>query len=236
MADVEGVTHEKRNHPNFDFFNYAGIIRPVKIYTTPKNYIKDITINPSVNGKDADIDYSVDVVGSEEVSIIVYDENENEVARTTGKNGKLVIKNVVLWRPLNAYLYTAKVMFGDDSYELPFGVRTVEVKGTQFLINGEPFYFKGFGKHEDSNYHGRGIDEVLNIKDLALMKWIGANSFRTSHYPYSEEMMRLCDREGIVVIDEVPAVGINANFFGCTGKDTFKVLNTGEHYHDVIVI
>ena len=40
------------------------------------------------------------------------------------------------------------------------------------------------------------------------MKKMGANSFRTSHYPYSEEMMRLCDREGIVVIDETPAVGL----------------------------
>ena len=44
----------------------------------------------------------------------------------------------------------------------------------------------------------------MNVKDLALLKWQGANSFRTSHYPYSEEMMRLCDREGIVVIDECP--------------------------------
>ncbi|WP_275126933.1 glycoside hydrolase family 2 TIM barrel-domain containing protein, partial [Staphylococcus hyicus] len=50
---------------------------------------------------------------------------------------------------------------------------------------------KGFGTHEDSYYHGRGLDEVVNLLDFNLMKWIGANSFRTSHYPYSEEMMRL---------------------------------------------
>ena len=85
------------------------------------------------------------------------------------------------------------------------------MRGTQFLINGRPFYFKGYGKHEDSQFRGRGLDPVLNIKDIALMKWQGANSLRTSHYPYSEEMMRLCDREGIVVIDEVPAVGVNLN-------------------------
>ena len=234
VTGVEGVTTKKQNYPNFDFFNYAGIIRPVKIYTTPKNYIKDITITPCVNGKDANINYSVDVVGNGEVNILIYDENEKEVAKAVGINGNITIENVTLWKPLNAYLYTAKITFGDDSYELPFGVRTVEVRGTQFLINGEPFYFKGFGKHEDSNYHGRGIDEVLNVKDLALMKWIGANSFRTSHYPYSEEMMRLCDREGIVVIDETPAVGVNVNFYGSTNQDTFKVLRTHEHHHDVI--
>ncbi|MSS11340.1 hypothetical protein FYJ38_22245 [Clostridium sp. WB02_MRS01] len=69
------------------------------------------------------------------------------------------------------------------------------------------------------------------------MKWQGANSFRTSHYPYAEEMMRLCDREGIVVIDEVPAVGINLNFGSAKGKepvDTYKVLKAHEHHRQVI--
>ncbi len=63
-----------------------------------------------------------------------------------------------------------------------------------------------------AHIHGRGLDEVLNVKDLNLLQWIGANSFRTSHYPYSEELMRLADREGFVVIDEVPAVGLHLNF------------------------
>src|SRR6185437_16260032 len=90
----------------------------------------------------------------------------------------------------------------------PFGVRTVAVRDGKFLINGEPFYFKGFGKHEDFPLYGRGFDAVVNVKDIGLLKWIGANSFRTSHYPYSEELMRLADREGLVVIDEVPAVGM----------------------------
>lgn len=68
------------------------------------------------------------------------------------------------------------------------------------------FYFKGFGKHEDSDIRGKGLDEALNVRDCELLKWIGANSFRTSHYPYAEEMMQMADQKGIVVIDEVPAV------------------------------
>src|SRR5206468_308420 len=48
------------------------------------------------------------------------------------------------------------------------------------------------------------------IKDYNLIKWIGANAFRTSHYPYAEEMMDQADQQGIVVIDECPAVGLNA--------------------------
>lgn len=238
LPAVPGVTSKKQNAPNFDFFNYAGLIRPVKIYSTPKSYIKDVTLVPAVDGEKAVVAYQIDTVGKGEVSLTIYAECGTVVASAKGAKGTFILENARLWQPLNAYLYTAKIMFGEDCYEQTFGVRTIEVKGTQFLINGKPFYFKGFGKHEDSNYHGRGIDEVLNVKDLSLLKWMGANSFRTSHYPYSEEMMNLCDREGIVVIDEVPAVGVNMNFGASKGAepvDTFAVLRTHEHHHDVIV-
>lgn len=79
---------------------------------------------------------------------------------------------------------------------------------------------------------------MLNVKDLSLMKWMGANSFRTSHYPYFEEMMNLCDREGLVIIDETPAVGVNANFGALRRPelvDTFELLRTHQHHHDVVV-
>lgn len=235
--NMPGINPKKQNNPNFDFFNYSGITRPVKVYSTPISYIKDISISPSVDGNDAEISYSIDTVGEGEAFVKIYSEDGEVVAEGKGKSGNLTIKNVHLWQPLNAYLYTAKVSFGEDMYEQTFGVRTVEVKGTQFLINGKPFYFKGFGKHEDSEFRGRGLDEVLNVKDLSLLKWMGANSFRTSHYPYSEEMMNLCDREGIVVIDETPAVGLHFNIGGTRGDkpvDTFEVIRTHEHHKDVV--
>ena len=62
------------------------------------------------------------------------------------------------------------------------------------------------------------------------MRWIGANSFRTSHYPYAEEMYRLCDREGIVVIDETPAVGISAG----SGVDPYRAMNIRAHHEEVL--
>lgn len=237
IPEIPGVTTKKQNYPNFDFFNYCGINRPVKIYTTPKSYIADITIAPAVNGTNAVVTYQISKVGEGEVKLAVQDESGETVATAQGDCGTFTIQNVHLWEPCNAYLYKVKVTFGEDCYTEPFGVRSVEVKGKQFLINGKPFYFKGFGKHEDSNYHGRGLDEVLNVKDISLMKWMGANSFRTSHYPYSEEMMYLCDREGIVVIDETPAVGVNLNFGAAGGgekKDTFKILRTKDHHHEVV--
>ena len=105
-----------------------------------------------------------------------------------------------------------------DEYYLDFGIRTVKVEGTKFLINGKPFYFTGFGKHEDSEISGRGYNPPIIKRDFELIKWIGANSFRTSHYPYSEEIMQAADREGIVIIDEVAAVGM---------FDVGSVLNPG---------
>lgn len=231
--------------PNFDFFNYAGIQRPVRLYTTPRTYIRDITISSDVTGSSAQIAYEVDAVGDAEIRVFLHDTSGEIVASGTGPLGQLVIDGVHLWQPLHAYLYTCVVELWHngqrlDVYEEPFGVRTVAVADGKFLINGKPFYFKGFGKHEDFVIHGRGFDEVVNVKDLSLLKWIGANAFRTSHYPYSEELMRLADREGFVVIDEVPAVGLHLNFGsvlsggGTTSHSTWEAVHTSEQHAQAI--
>lgn len=237
MPDVQGVSRRKQNHPNFDFFNYAGLHRPVKLYTTPQNYIADVTLIPDVQGTDGILKYQIETVGTGEIHITVRDEQGYQAADAQGAQGTLTLPNAHLWQPSHAYLYTVAVDFAEDCYEQPCGIRTVKVQDDKFLINDKPFYFKGFGKHEDSNIHGRGLDECLNVKDLSLMHWIGANSFRTAHYPYSEEMMQLCDREGIVVIDEVPAVGVNLNFGAAAGPNavhTYDELEVGTHHHEVI--
>ena len=219
-----------QNRPNFDFFNYAGITRPVTLYTTPQDYIRDITVVPGVDGDDGVVDYTVETAGQGAVEVAVLDEGGAIVAQGEGEHGQLTIPNVRLWEPGAAYLYHLRVSMGDDLYEQTFGVRTVQVEGDKFLINGKPFYFKGFGKHEDSYFHGRGLDQCLNVKDVSLIRWLGANSFRTSHYPYAEEMYDLCDREGIVVIDEAPAVGIN----GGGAQNPYEVMRIGGHHADVI--
>jgi beta-glucuronidase len=87
-------------------------------------------------------------------------------------------------------------------------VRTVKIEGDQLLLNGQPIYLQGFGRHEDFPVTGRGYLPAVVVKDYALLQWPGANSFRTTHYPYSEQMMDLADRLGFLVIDETPAVGL----------------------------
>lgn len=239
--EIDGHTIKKVSE-NFDFFNYAGIHRPVKLYTTPKTFIEDIAVTYDVKDRHAEVTILTSIQGNyETVKVTIFDEDNKEVATGEGKEANLTIETVQLWEPLNSYLYTVKVevVSSDvsDVYSLPFGIRTVEVKGEQFLINNKPFYFKGFGKHEDTYLHGRGLNEPSNVLDLNLMKQMGANSFRTSHYPYSEEMMRLADREGFVVIDETPAVSLYAGFnvqFDGEEPNTWDEMKTKEAHELVL--
>lgn len=240
IKDENGNVIKKLVDENFDFFNYAGIHRPVKIYVKPQKHIQDIIITYDVIGKNAKVNFDVTTnISNPNIRTTILDENDNVVSLDGN------IENVILWQPLNAYLYKAQVELLDESNEVldvyteEFGIRTIEVKDNKFLINGKPFYFKGFGRHEDTYLHGRGLDEVANIADINRMKWLGANSFRTSHYPYSEEMMRLADKEGFVVIDETTAVGLMESFgFDLSApkekRNTWEYMKTKEAHEQVI--
>jgi beta-glucuronidase len=218
----------------FDFFNYAGLHRPVWLYSTPPAHVRDVTVIPGLDGSTGTVRYAVETEGADglEVRLALRDAGGAEVARATRSSGELTIEDVNPWRPGEGYLYRLTVELwgaGDapvDAYSLPVGIRTVEVDGTRFLINGEPFYFKGFGKHEDAAVRGRGFDAVFLVHDFALMEWLGANSFRTSHYPYAEEVLEYADRHGVVVIDETAAVGINSGLAaGVFGAEPFRTFS-----------
>lgn len=233
-AGIPSVEAAKRaaapqNRPNFDFFNYAGIHRPVVLYTTPKEYIEDVTVVPAVDGT---VQYAVKTTGSAPVHVTVLDADGNAVASAEGTEGTITIPEVHLWepRPGTPYLYTLHITCGADVYDQTFGVRSIEVRGTQVLLNGKPLYFKGFCKHEDFTAHGRGFDPVLNVKDVNLIHWANANAVRTSHYPYAEEFYDLCDREGILVMDETPAVGIG----GGAAVNPYKEYPLAEHHRQVL--
>ena len=103
-----------KNSVNFDFFNYAGIHRPVKIYTTPKSYVEDITIVTDFKENNGYVNYEVQAVGKCNIKVTIIDEENNIVAEGEGKEGKLTINNVHLWEPMNAYLYKLKVELLDD--------------------------------------------------------------------------------------------------------------------------
>nr|BAL03257.1 green fluorescent protein (S65T) - beta-glucuronidase fusion protein with nuclear localizing signal [Moss transformation vector pPIG1b-NGGII] len=210
ITDENGKKKQSYFH---DFFNYAGIHRSVMLYTTPNTWVDDITVVTHVaqDCNHASVDWQV--VANGDVSVELRDADQQVVATGQGTSGTLQVVNPHLWQPGEGYLYelcvTAKSQTECDIYPLRVGIRSVAVKGEQFLINHKPFYFTGFGRHEDADLRGKGFDNVLMVHDHALMDWIGANSYRTSHYPYAEEMLDWADEHGIVVIDETAAVGFN---------------------------
>jgi beta-glucuronidase len=202
---------KKMAMPYFDFYNYAGIHRPVKLMALPKERVLDFSVVHSISGTDADVAYTVTTNGDHAVCVDVYDGAE-KVAHADGKSGTLHIENVRLWNVHAAYLYRFVIRITDgetvvDEYHEKIGIRTFEIKDGNFLLNGKAVYLRGFGKHEDADIRGRGLDLATVKRDYELMKWIGANCFRTSHYPYAEELYQMADEEGFLVIDEVPAVG-----------------------------
>lgn len=205
-----------------DFFNYSGLARSVWIYCAPQTRVLDATVVTDFSGSTGTVSYSTKLSGAADVTAKLYDEAGNLVASGQGGSGSLKVENVKLWQPGKAYLYDLVLEASSqgelvDQYSLKVGVRTVKVVGNQFLINNEPFYFTGFGMHEDHIVKGKGHDNSFLVNDFELLKWVGANSFRTSHYPYAEEVMDYADRHGIVVIDETAAVGINQSFAGVFG-------------------
>ncbi len=221
---------KKMAMPYFDFYNYAGIHRPVKLMALPKERVLDFSVVHSLSGTAADVAYTVTTNGDHAVCVDVYDGAE-KVAHADGKSGTLHIENVRLWNIHAAYLYSFVIRITDgetvvDEYHEKIGIRTFEIKDGNFLLNGKAVYLRGFGKHEDADIRGRGLDLATGKRDYELMKWIGANCFRTSHYPYAEELYQMADEEGFLVIDEVPAVGFmesTMNFLSASQGNGKKV-------------
>lgn len=199
----------------YDFFPYSGIHRPVLLFTTPDVHLKDVTVKTSLDGK-VSIDLEASAPWSGKASVTIGDDKGEQKGATTLSGGKgstvVSLKNPRPWSPEDPHLYTLTIRLengaASDEYAFKIGVRTIEAKGDKLLLNGKPVFLRGFGKHEDFPIHGRGLDVPSIIRDFELLKWIGGNSFRTSHYPYSEEAMMLADEHGLLVIDETPAVSL----------------------------
>src|SRR5688572_7642844 len=130
----------------FDFFNYAGLHRSVWLYTTPRAHVRDVTVVTGLDGSTGTVGYDIETVGADglEARLALTDAEGRVVARATGDTGTLTIDSVHPWRPGEGYLYQLTVeLWGDgdgpvDAYSLAVGIRTVEVDGARFLINGEP--------------------------------------------------------------------------------------------------
>jgi beta-glucuronidase len=209
------------NYPQaqFDFFPYCGIHRPVLLYATPLDALRDVTVQAQLAGTHGRIHVRAESESSAAAiaRIHLHGHGHHSLLETVF-SGNLAeadidVPGAALWSPSSPNLYNLVVELAQgedaiDSYSLKIGIRTIRVEGNQLLLNDQPIYLKGCGRHEDFPVVGRGYLPALIVKDYALMQWIGANSYRTSHYPYSEQMLDLADQLGFLVIDETPAVGL----------------------------
>ena len=201
-----GMIKDGQQLYNHDFYNFTGIHRDVLVYAIPEKHIEDVTVKTVVDGDYSQILVKVNT-NCEKVLCSVKDADGNVVAK--GEQGLIRVENPKLWSCESPHLYTLVVETECDKYEEKFGIRKIHVDEKGFYLNDKPVYFKGFGMHEDFTILGKGNNSAVNVRDFGLLKWMNANSFRTTHYPYSEEIMNLADEYGFLVIDEVPAVGMH---------------------------
>jgi beta-glucuronidase len=216
-----------------DFYNYAGLHRSVWLYSTPPSYLDAVVVRTGfdpLSGRGL-VRYQAEVAGHPGTApaapalteTVLRDADGAVLARATGPAGELAVPAARPWQPGDPYLYRLDLTHGEDEYRLPVGIRTIRVAGDRLLLNGQPVRLRGFGMHEDGVLHGKGHDDARMVRDFALLDWIGANSFRTSHYPYAEEVLDYADRQGLLVIGETPAVGLHLSLghMGDPGARTF---------------
>jgi len=228
MVPDPDVPRSAEQYPdiNFDFFPYCGLQRQVVLHTTPQEAIREIITRTTLKESRAVLHVSVqaDIPEGARVRCTLDSQDEagvvaEEDATVTDDGSfdcQLAVPRARLWCPTDPHLYELRVRILDDDrtvdeYHLSVGLRTIAVQGDQLLLNGRPIFLTGFGKHEDFPVVGRALCLPVTVKDFGLLKWVGANSFRTAHYPHSEEVLQMADREGVMVIGETPAVAL---FFG----------------------
>jgi beta-glucuronidase len=227
QTEARAGFHDSNPAVAYDFFPFAGLPRPVRLQITPtKVRLENLAfqIRVAADAGSATVEVAVQCTpgaasGEVEVEVEVEGDRARSPCRLEGQT--LVALRLVqprLWDVGRPELYRARVTLRSagrvvDAYEHVFGVRSIEVRADQFLLNGRPVFFTGFGKHEDFAVAGRGLLPPVIVRDFDLLHWIGANSFRTSHYPYAEEWYEFADRHGILVIAETPFVGLNRRMY-----------------------
>ncbi|MBQ6202557.1 MAG: DUF4982 domain-containing protein [Prevotella sp.] len=137
-------------------------------------------------------------------------------AKQTGKNHQaMTLQNPNLWSPDCPYLYKmvttvsaeGKVV---DQYTTTTGIRDIAFDANRgFLLNGQPLKLKGVNMHQDHAGVGAAIPEALWEWRIRQLKSFGCNAYRSSHNPMTPALLDICDREGILVIDENRLMGIN---------------------------
>lgn len=202
-----------------DMWFLGGIFRDVYIYRETKTYIRDFYVRNSfdINYKDATLDIDVLINNDKNLkgTLSIY------MSKKQGELGQLLItkeykenqsfslgiKEPKKWNHEEPNLYMLTFVLKNEEEVIQvkginYGFRVVEIKNSQFLINGQPIIFKGVNRHEFNPDTGWYVPKEMREKDIQIMKQHNINAVRTAHYPNDTHLYELCDKYGLYVIDE----------------------------------
>lgn len=196
----------------YDWWNYGGITRDVLLVETPETYIDDYFIRLDRRSPDrilADVALK-GVRGPETVTLSIPEAGiERKIALSADGSARGVAvpaKKLVRWSPENPKLYEVILASARDTVRERIGFRTVEVRGTEILLNGKPVFLKGINCHEEIPTGGgrrayTDADAAFLVDEVLAL---GCNYLRLTHYPVGENMVRLAERKGLMMFEEIP--------------------------------
>jgi beta-glucuronidase len=211
VAAVDSTRHED-NVPTLqtDWWNYGGLTREVSLIEVPETFIDQYDVHLK-RGEGSTIAGWVHLVGAragEKVEVSI-PELKAETSATTDEDGKAVfhfdVKGLERWSPETPKLYKVDLRAGEDAVHELMGFRTIEVRGTEILLNGKPIFLRGVSVHAEAPYRtGRAYSDKDAETLLGWAKELGCNYVRLAHYPHDETMLRAADRMGVLVWSENP--------------------------------
>ena len=196
--------------PGFDWWNYGGIIRDVRLETRPDTFIAAWRVDLDRNDRRTlHAEVSLDRPVSGVTVKVAVPELELAAEAATDGNGRaflsLVPKAISLWSPANPKLYKVMVSASDDEVSDEMGFRTIEARGRKILLNGEEVFLKGVCMHDEApDGGGRVATDAQVAENIRRVKSVGANFVRLAHYPHNEKTVRACERAGLLVWSEIP--------------------------------
>lgn len=194
----------------FDWWNYGGITRDVFLVSTPKVFIDDYFIQLDkykANKIDAQVKLS-EKVANTSVTIEIPELQLKQILKTDA-NGEVktsfLTKKLKRWSPSNPTLYKVKVSSESDQVEEEIGFRNVWVKGEDVYLNDQPIFLKSISFHEEiPQRKGRAFSQADAVMLLSEAKALGCNMIRLAHYPQNEYIVRLAEKMGFLLWEEIP--------------------------------
>ena len=191
-----------------DKLRFTGIFRDVYLLSRPAGHVVDYKIQTALDGT-----VTFTLLDGTEATVSLLGEEKKVSA---GKTVTFKVKDPILWSAENPYLYDMTITYKDEVIGEKVGIRTTEVSGGVYLLNGKPIKLKGVNRHDFNCRTGASVTVENVIEDMTLMKKLNVNAIRTSHYPNMPEFYQLADKFGFYVMDEsdLESHGVVSRFTG----------------------